>query len=145
MSMRIGALFFEMPTMPPETFTANFNYLLTDYSKQEGGLSFVPGSHRWRRIPSAEEAEYWADNAEVIDAPAGSMVIWGDHTWHGSYPKTTDGFRLMLLGMYCRPHMQTQEAFSAHCDQRGTGAKSQAFCPPYERLSQHAMGEIAKT
>ena len=39
------------------------------------------------------------------------MIIWGDHTWHGSYPKTTDGLRLMILGMYNRPHMQTQEAY----------------------------------
>jgi len=39
------------------------------------------------------------------------MVIWGDHTWHGSYPKETDGLRLMVLGMYNRPHMQTQEAY----------------------------------
>ncbi len=102
---------FEMPTMAVEPFGANFNYLVTDYSKEEGGLSFVPCSHRWRRLPSVEEAEYWSDHAQVIEAPAGSMVIWGDHTWHGSYPKQTDGVRLMVLGMYNRPHMQTQEAY----------------------------------
>jgi hypothetical protein len=102
---------FEMPTMAVETFGANFNYLLTDYSKDDGGLSFVPGSHRWRRLPSREESAYWADNAQPIEAPAGSMIIWGDHTWHGSYPKTSDGLRLMILGMYNRPHMQTQEAY----------------------------------
>ena len=102
---------FEMPSMAVEPFGANFNYLVTDYSKEEGGLSFVPCSHRWRRWPSVEEAEYWNDHAQVIEAPAGSMVIWGDHTWHGSYPKQTDGLRLMVLGMYNRPHMQTQEAY----------------------------------
>lgn len=102
---------FEMPTMAVEAYGANFNYLLTDYSREDGGLSFVPGSHRWRRWPSSEEAEYWADNAQPVEAPAGSMIIWGDHTWHGSYPKTTDGLRLMILGMFNRPHMQTQEAY----------------------------------
>ena len=62
-------------------------------------------------MPSEEETAYWADKAEAIEAPAGSMVLWGDHTWHGSYTRTTDGLRLMVLGMYCRRHMQAQEAF----------------------------------
>ncbi len=102
---------FEMPTMAVEVFGANFNYLVTDYSKADGGLAFVPGSHRWRRLPSVEESEYWLDNAHPVEAPAGSMIIWGDHTWHCSYPKDTDGLRMMVLGMYNRPHMQTQEAY----------------------------------
>ena len=102
---------FEMPSMAVEPFGANFNYLLTDYSREDGGLTFVPGSHRWRRLPSQEEASYWQDNAVPVEAPAGSMIIWGDHTWHGSLPKQTEGLRLMVLALYNRPHMQTQEAF----------------------------------
>ena len=102
---------FDMPTMAVETFGANFNYLVSDYSKAEGGVSFVPASHRWRRLPSVEEAEYWADHAHAVEAPAGSMIIWGDHTWHGSYSKETEGLRMMVLGMYNRPHLQTQEAY----------------------------------
>ena len=102
---------FEMPTMAVEVYGANFNYLVTEYSKADGGLAFVPGSHRWRRLPSVEEAGYWLDNAHPVEAPAGSMIIWGDHTWHCSYPKETDGLRMMVLGMYNRPHMQTQEPY----------------------------------
>ena len=102
---------FEMPTFPPEPYTANFNYLLSDYSKEDGALGFVPGSHRWRRWPSPEEAEYWNDRCHPVEAPFGSMIIWGDHTWHGAYPRQTQGLRLMMLGTFCRAHMQTQEPF----------------------------------
>ena len=102
---------FEMPTFPPEPYTANFNYLLSDYTKDDGALAFVPGSHRWRRWPAPEEAEYWNDRCHPVEAPMGSMIIWGDHTWHGSYPRKADGLRLMMLGTYCRAHMQTQEPF----------------------------------
>ncbi len=102
---------FDMPSMAVETYGANFNYVLTDYSKEDGGLAFVPGSHRWRRLPAIEEVEHWNENAVAVEANAGSMVIWGDHTWHGSYPKNTEGLRIMVLGMYNRAHMQTQEAY----------------------------------
>ncbi len=102
---------FEMVSFPPEPFTANFNYLLSDYSKDDGALAFVPGSHKWRRFPSQEEAEYWLDKAHAVEAPMGSMIIWGDHTWHGSYPRKTNGLRLMMLATFCRPHMQSQEPF----------------------------------
>ena len=33
------------------------------------------------------------------------MIIWGDHTWHGSYEKASPGLRMMVLGMFNRPHM----------------------------------------
>lgn len=108
----------EMVTFPPEPFTANFNYLLSDYSKDDGALAFVPGSHRWRRFPSPEEADYWLDRAQPVEAPMGSMVIWGDHTWHCSFPRKTNGLRLMMLATFCRPHMQSQEPFRTTVTQK---------------------------
>ena len=59
---------FEMPTFPPEPYTANFNYLLSDYSKDDGALGFVPGSHRWRRWPSPEE-RVWTDGCSRSRRP----------------------------------------------------------------------------
>ncbi len=118
---------FEMPTFPPEPYTANFNYLLSDYTKDDGALAFVPGSHRWRRWPAPEEAEYWNDRCHPVEAPMGSMIIWGDHTWHGSYPRKADGLRLMMLGTYCRAHMQTQEPFRQTVTQEALDRNSTRF------------------
>lgn len=93
----------------PEPNSANFNYLVTDYSKEDGAITFVPGSNKWRRPPTPADMKYWEDRAHPIDAPAGSMVIWGDLTWHGSTPRASSGERLMILGTFSRPFMQTQE------------------------------------
>lgn len=102
---------FTRKTFAPEPNSANFNYLVTDYSADDGAISFVPGSHRWHRSPSPAEVKYWSDRAHPVEAPAGSMVIWGDQTWHGSWPRENSGERLMILGTFSRPFMQTQEPF----------------------------------
>lgn len=98
-------------TFPPEPNHANINYLVTDYSKELGSISYLPGSHKWRRMPSPQESNDLKDQAYAIEAPAGSMLVWGDHTWHGSYPRTVPGERMMILMEYCRPRLQAQEPF----------------------------------
>ena len=99
---------FTRHSSPPEPNSANFNYLVTDYTKADGAITFVPGSHKWRRPPLPAEMADWEDKAEAIEAPAGSMVVWGDLTWHGSALRENKGERLMILGTYQRPFMQTQ-------------------------------------
>ena len=99
---------FTRQASAPEPNSANFNYLVTDYSAEDGAITFVPGSHKWRRAPTPAEVADWADKAAVVEAPAGSMVIWGDLTWHGSALRSTPGERLMILGTFHRPFMQTQ-------------------------------------
>lgn len=102
---------FTRRTFPPEPNHANVNYVLSDYSEDNGGIGFVPGSHRWRRFPSDEEAAAWANRLHPVEAPAGSVIVWGDHTWHGSFARAAPGERLMILCEYARPRLQTQEPF----------------------------------
>jgi len=97
--------------MPQQCVNTNMHLMLTDYSKEEGTISFLPGSHRWRRQASPPEAKYWADRAHPVNAPAGSMVVWGNHVWHGSYPRTVPGVRLTLQTGYMRPRFQPQEPY----------------------------------
>jgi hypothetical protein len=99
---------YSRPAKPPEPNSANFNYLVTDYTADDGAITFVPGSHKLRRAPTPADVKYWADNAEVVEAPAGSMVVWGDLTWHGSARRSKTGERLMVLGTYQRSTLQTQ-------------------------------------
>ena len=95
----------------PYAVNCNMHFMVTDYTKDDGAISFVPGSHKWRRQATPPEAKYWADLAVPVEAPKGSMVIWGNHTWHGSYPKKTPGLRMTLQCEYMRRRQQTEEAY----------------------------------
>ena len=89
-----------------------FGDLTTDGNRwDDGAISFLPGSHRWRRQASPPEAKYWADRAHAVSAPAGSAVVWGNHTWHGSYPRKNTGIRMALQCEYMRPRFQPQEPY----------------------------------
>lgn len=96
---------------PERIVNCNMHFMLTDYTKDDGSISFVPSSHKWRRQVTAAEAEKWKDEAVAVEAEAGSMVIWGNHTWHGSYPKKTPGLRMTLQCEYMRRRQQPEEAY----------------------------------
>ena len=81
---------------------ANMNWTLTDYSREDGALAYVPGSHREERLPELGEA---LPLAIPVEAAKGSLVIFNGALWHGSYRKTTPGLRVTMIGQHCRPYM----------------------------------------
>lgn len=82
--------------------------VLTDYTKEDGALAIVPGSHRLARQPRHDDGVKWA---VPVEAPVGSLIFWHGNTWHGAFPKKTDGLRLNLTSYICNRHMKTQEAY----------------------------------
>lgn len=88
---------------PQYAQVCNATYILSDYNRENGGLAWVPGSHKLCRQPiSREEA-----NAKVIplEAPAGSLAVWHGNTWHGAYRRTEPGLRLSVGSLFSRPHI----------------------------------------
>lgn len=100
-----------LQAQPEQMNNCNMHMMLTEYSQEDGAISFVPGSHKWRRQVTPSDAKYWQDRAVPVEAPKGSMVIWGNHTWHGSYPKKTPGLRMTLQCEYMRRRRQPEEAY----------------------------------
>lgn len=97
----------------PISQVANINYALTPYSREEGALALVPGSHKLARQPRPEEAvlsgEATNRRAVAMDLAPGDCVVWHGNTWHGSFARQVPGVR-MNLAVYCnRQHIQTQE------------------------------------
>ena len=92
------------------------NYIVTicwacdDFSREAGATLVVPGSHTLRRQPTAEEAEA-KEGAIAVECPAGSLVVWGGSVWHGNWPRTIEGERVVLHASYCRGALRTIDIY----------------------------------
>ena len=117
----------------PLPLVCNATYLLTDYSRENGALCFVPGSHRLQRNPVPEENFHLGGldrvSAEaavaggrplevrdppglhVVEAPAGSLAVWPGNTWHGAVPRSAPGLRVNLILYFCNKWLRPQEAY----------------------------------
>ena len=89
----------------------NTSWVLTDYESDEDGPTvFVPGSHRWGRLPFEHEQKFWEDDAiyDVVPmrAKAGSLAVWHGNTWHGALGKTTLDLRVTLVLVWMRAYMK---------------------------------------
>jgi len=115
------------------SMVANVNYALTPYSREAGALAMIPGSHRLRRQPTAQEnftapsltaADIaarasvagggdveWKDppGAVTMEINPGDAVIWHGNTWHGGYRREMNGVRINLAAYFNRQFVRTQE------------------------------------
>ena len=94
--------------LPPCSDVANAAYCLTDYTKADGAICMVPGSHTLCRQPKPGEGH---KRAVAVEAPAGSLIVWHGNTWHGAFEKQTDGLRLNVTSYHCHRRLKTQEAY----------------------------------
>jgi ectoine hydroxylase-related dioxygenase (phytanoyl-CoA dioxygenase family) len=90
--------------LPEYLHLVNFTFALTDYTLDGGCIGILPGSHRYRRHPTAHEATDYSA-MRPIECPAGSLIVIPGNTWHGAFPKTTDGLRVTLVQAYCRMYL----------------------------------------
>ena len=81
--------------------TANTNWCLTDYTKENGAMAYVPGSHRRMEPPRFPEA---VELAVPLEAIAGSLIVFHGATWHGAFPRLSPGMRLSVAN-YFRHYM----------------------------------------
>lgn len=81
---------------------------LTEYTREDGCIAMVPGSHRLARNPAPGEG---VDLAVPVEAARGSLIVWHGNTWHGAFPKLTDGLRLNVTTLHCNYALKTQHKY----------------------------------
>lgn len=106
---------FRVPDpLPALPVIGNVTWALTDYTKENGALAVVPGSHRRLRHPLENEG---ISERVAVEAKAGSLIVFGGQLWHGAFARTAPGFRATLVMYMCRPHMTTQGEYGKYVPQ----------------------------
>ena len=88
----------------------NSIWLLDDFKKETGATRVVPGTHLQARLPQDAMKDPMAPYPDevIIEAPAGSVVIFNSHTWHGGTTNLTLHPRRAIHSYFCRKDQPQQ-------------------------------------
>jgi ectoine hydroxylase-related dioxygenase (phytanoyl-CoA dioxygenase family) len=95
---------------PGDFYVCNSIWLLDDFTLENGATRVVPGSHRFGKAPQdvMEDPREPYANEQLLTAPAGTVVIFNSHTWHGGTLNRTDKPRRAMHSYYCRRDQKQQ-------------------------------------
>ncbi len=84
-------------------------WALTDFTAENGGTRFVPGSHRFPQTPESADAPIDVDVC-ALEMPAGSVMVFHGSLWHAGGANTTvDDRRLGVNVQYCPGFVRQQQ------------------------------------
>lgn len=88
----------------------NSIWLLDDFSPENGATRVVPGTHLQASLPQEAMEDPMAPHPDevIIEAPAGSVVIFNSHTWHGGTTNHTLKPRRAIHSYFCRSDQPQQ-------------------------------------
>lgn len=106
---------------PGDYKVCNSIWLLDDFYPKNGATRVVPGSHLNSSLPQDVLDDPLASHPEevIIEAPAGSVVVFNSHTWHGGTINQTASPRRAIHSYFCR-YDQPQQVDQKRYIQRET-------------------------
>ncbi|WP_427890840.1 phytanoyl-CoA dioxygenase family protein [Kribbella sp. GL6] len=101
---------FGHPVEPGAYQVCNSIWLLDDFTPDNGATRVVPGSHRRGTMPTDEMPDPAAPHPDEIQltAPAGTVVIFNSHLWHGGTQNHTTAPRRALHSYFTHRHLPQQ-------------------------------------
>ena len=101
---------YVLPPWPQMPLACNVAWLLDDFTVQNGGTCYVPGSHLKGHGPDPNKTY----ETVPIEAPAGSILIMEGRLWHQTGANTTsDQTRAALFGYYVLRWLRPQINWNA--------------------------------
>lgn len=88
----------------------NSIWLLDDFNRENGATRVVPGTHLQSKLPEDVMQNPLDPHKDqvLIEAPAGSVVIFNSHTWHGGTVNHTPQARRAIHSYFCRKDQPQQ-------------------------------------
>ena len=101
---------WRQPVQDGQFLVCNSIWLLDDFTEDNGATRLVPGSHLDGRLPEHALEDQWAPhpNEILLLAPAGTVIIFNAHVWHGGTRNRTDRPRRAIHSYFCEAG-QTQQ------------------------------------
>ena len=98
------------PVAPGDYQVCNSIWLLDDFSAANGATRLVPGTHLAGKLPQyvLEDPEARHPDEVIIEAPAGSVVIFNSHVWHGGTNNHSTQPRRAVHSYFCRRNQPQQ-------------------------------------
>ncbi len=95
---------------PGDYQVCNSIWLLDDFTEENGATRVVPGSQRSGKVPSDVMADprMTHPDEKLLLAPAGTVVIFNSHTWHGGTLNRSSQRRRALHSYFTRRHQPQQ-------------------------------------
>lgn len=89
---------------PGDYQVCNSIWLLDDFTKDNGATRLVAGTHLSGKMPGEVMADPTASHPdeELLLAPAGTVVVFNSHTWHGGTLNRTDAPRRAIHSYWTR-------------------------------------------
>jgi ectoine hydroxylase-related dioxygenase (phytanoyl-CoA dioxygenase family) len=95
---------------PGDYAVCNSIWLLDDFTPENGPTRVVPGSHRTGKTPHEVMADPKAAHPDekLVLAPAGTVVVFNSHTWHGGTLNRTSAPRRAVHSYWTRRDQKQQ-------------------------------------